>query len=260
MSQADSSGRNRITGSLARIEAEFWTAWRTFFRRRTAVFFTFFFPVLIIAIFGVLVQTAPGDSGLFAEPSGYYVPAYLAVVVLLTPLSRIGSTVARQRDGNRFEKLSATPLTRGEWLLAQTAVNVVIITLASLLILALIVVLVGARITLSPLLLVFVVVGVTLFCAVGALIGRGSDSQDGVIAIANTVGFPLLLLSETFVPLDFLPAWFRPVVALSPLTYFARGVRAVTYSGGSGLEELALLSGFAVVVLPLGAYAIPWRN
>ncbi len=67
------------------------------------MFFTFFFPVIIVLIFGALVQTQPTGGGLFAEPPAYYVPGYLAVVVLFTPLSRVGRAVARHRDGNRFE-------------------------------------------------------------------------------------------------------------------------------------------------------------
>ena len=66
-------------------------AWYAFVRRRTAVFFTFFFPVIIILIFGALVRTDPTGGGLFTEPAGYYVAGYLAVVVLFTPLSRLPS-------------------------------------------------------------------------------------------------------------------------------------------------------------------------
>ena len=107
-----------------RVAASVRAGWHSFLRRRTAVFFTFFFPLLIVVIFGVLVQTQPtGDGGLFTEPAVYYVPGYLAVVVLFTPLSRVGSEVARHRDGNRFEKLATTPLSPAEWLLAETLVN-----------------------------------------------------------------------------------------------------------------------------------------
>ncbi|MFC7215172.1 ABC transporter permease [Saliphagus sp. GCM10025334] len=253
---------------LGRLQAQIDADWRSFARRRTAVFFTFFFPVILIVIFGALVRTDPTGGGLFAEPAAYYVPGYLAVVVLFTPFSRLGSEVARHREGNRFEKLATTPLSRAEWLGSQTVVNAAIIGLASLLILALVVVLTGAEIVYSPLIVPYVFVGVVCFCGIGAMIGSYTDSQDGAVAASNALGLPLLFLSETFVPLEQLPGWFEPVVALSPLTYFARGVRAVTYPGAASgtagvagvdpaLGNLAVLAALAVLAFALGARSIP---
>ncbi|WP_254767661.1 ABC transporter permease [Salinilacihabitans rarus] len=249
-----------------RVRAAAGAEWRSFVRRRTAVFFTFFFPVILIVIFGALVRTDPTGGGLFAEPPAYYVPGYLATVVLFTPLSRLGSEVARHREDNRFEKLATTPLSRGEWLLAQTAVNAAIIGIASLLILALVVALTGAEIAFSALLVPYVLVGVVCFCGVGALLGSYTDSRDGAVAASNALGLPLLFLSETFVPLSQLPGWFGPVVNLSPLTYFARGVRAATYPAAGTpavagvdpvLANLAVLSALAVIAFALGARSIP---
>lgn len=249
-----------------RLRSQLLADWRSFVRRRTAVFFTFFFPVILIAIFGVLVRTDGGGTGLFTEAPAWYVPGYLAVVVLFTPLTRVSSEVARHRAGNRFEKLATTPLTTAEWLLSQILVNLAVIIVASALILGLVWLLTGARFVLSPLLIPFVVFGVALFCGVGALLGRIADSQDGAIAAANAVGLPLLFLSETFVPTDLLPPWFRPVMTLSPLTYFSRGVRSAMVESGSigesitnqsALATLALLVILTVVAVGLGATAIP---
>ncbi len=244
-----------------RIGTEFVAARKGFLRRRTAVFFTFFFPLIIVVIFGALVQTQPGGGGLFTEPPEYYLAGYLAVVVLFTPLSRVGSEVARHREGNRFEKLATTPLTRAEWLAAQTLVNVAVIGLTGLLLLALVVLVTGATVAVTPASLValaaFVAVGVALFCGVGALLGSLADSQDGVIAASNSIALPLLFLSETFVPPSLLPAWFP--TWLSPLTYFSRGVRAVTATGSAGdaAVAFAILAVAAVVAFAAGALALP---
>ncbi|WP_227376022.1 ABC transporter permease [Haladaptatus halobius] len=263
------------TTATRRVRAEAGAAWRSFLRRRTAVFFTFFFPVILILIFAVLVQTNPGDSGsgggLFAEPPAYYLPGYLAVVVLFTPLSRVGSSVSRHRESNRYEKLATTPLTRAEWLLAHTLVNVVIIGLAGLIILALMALVTNAGVSFAalPLVAVFVALAVALFCGVGALLGSFAGSQDGVIAASNAIALPLLFLSNTFVTPELLPAWFRPVMNLSPLTYFARGVRELTYDAPStavvsgsnplgGWEiNLLVLAVLAVAFFVAGARAIP---
>ena len=257
-----------------RLTAETRAAATAFLRRRTAVFFTFLFPVIIVVIFGVVVQTQSTGRGLFAEPAGWYVPGYLAVVVLFTPLSRVGSEVARHRDGNRFEKLATTPLSRPEWLAAQTLVNVAVIGAAGLVLLGLLVAATDAAVAVSPalaLLVPYVVAGVVLFCAVGALLGVLADSRDGVVAASNGLAVPLLFLSETFVPASMLPAWLP--TGLSPLTYFARGVRQVTYTGADGagrvlasargpavagpLENLAVLTALAVALFAVAARLLP---
>ncbi|MXR52878.1 ABC transporter permease [Halovenus sp. WSH3] len=253
---------------LGRLFAATRAGWHSFLRRRTAVFFTFFFPAIIVLIFGVLVQTQPASGGLFTEPAGWYIAGYLAVVVLFTPLSRVGSEVARHRSGSQFEKLATTPLRRWEWLLAQTLVNVVVIGLAAILLLGLLFGATDATVRLSPelaLVVPFVAVGVGLFCAVGALLGSLVDSQDGVIAASNGIAIPLVFLSEAFVPRELLPGWLP--LELSPLTYFTRGVRAVTYPEpvesavgaplGTPTLGLLVLSGFAVVGFALAAHLLP---
>jgi ABC-2 type transport system permease protein len=256
---------------LSRILATTKAGWHSFLRRRTAVFFTFFFPAIIVVIFGVLVQTQSGDGGLFAEPPGWYIAGYIAVVVLFTPLSRVGSEVSRHRDGSQFEKLATTPLRRWEWLFAQTIVNTTVIGLASLLLLALLVFGTGATlpVTVELLLVVpFVVVGTALFCAIGAMLGSYTDSRDGVIAASNGLAVPLLFLSEAFVSPEMLPGWLP--LELSPMTYLTRGLRAVTYDGSieggvilaqypapDPYLDLAVLCLFAVVVFVAAAKSLP---
>ncbi|ERG96492.1 ABC transporter permease [Haloquadratum walsbyi] len=246
----------------SRIYAEFTAAWHAFIRRRTAVFFTFFFPAIIVIIFGALVQTQPTGGGLFAEPRAYYIAGYLSVVVLFTPLSRVGSTVARYRSGSRFEKLATTPLSRGEWLLAQSLVNVVVIGIAAGLLLILSVFVTNTTLPLgltTVFILPFVALGVILFCGVGAIIGRIADSQDGVIAASNAIALPLLFLSETFVTPSLLPVWFRPALNLSPLTYVARGIRSVTYVDATTtpLINLGIVVVVSIIVFFAGTRAVP---
>ncbi|PSQ47657.1 ABC transporter permease [Halobacteriales archaeon SW_7_65_23] len=253
-----------------RVYATTRAGWYSFLRRRTAVFFTFFFPAIIVVIFGALVQTQPTDGGLFTEPTGWYVAGYIGVVVLFTPLSRVSSEVSRHREGGQFEKLTTTPLQRWEWLLSQTVVNTAIIGLASLLLLALLLGATGADLALSAetlLVVPFVVLGVATFCAVGSILGSVVSSQDGVIAASNGLAIPLLFLSEAFVPADLLPEWLP--LGLSPLTYFTRGVRAVTFDSASATSsvlgvsapapyaDLGVLAALTVVLFVLASVALP---
>ncbi|AWB27601.1 ABC transporter permease [Halococcoides cellulosivorans] len=245
-----------------RIRAESLAALRSFLRRRTAVFFTFVFPIVLIAIFAGLVRT--GGAGLFGESPGSYVPAYLAVVVVFTPLSRVASEVVRHREGRRFEKLATTPLGPAEWLLAQTLVTVALVSLGAIAVLVALLG-VGSRVPLSPWLVVYVPITTAVFCGLGAIIGSLADDRDGAIAASNGIALPLVLLSETFVASASLPAWFRPAIELSPVTYFARGLRAAGESGaigwpGSVPASAAVLVVCAVLTLGVAVRVLPWRS
>ncbi|RDZ35950.1 ABC transporter permease [Haloferax sp. Atlit-47N] len=264
--QTGDGGRSRaLAGATRRVRAEAVAETRAFLRRRTAVFFTFFFPVFIVLIFGVLVKTG-ATGGLFSRSDTYYLPAYLGVVVVLTPLSRVGSTVARNRASRRFEKLATTPLSRLEWLSAHAAVNIALIGLAGVLLVGVLAAVgdLGAAPSLGgdALVVAFLVVGIALFCGLGSLVGSLADSEDGVIAASNAVGIPMVLLADTFVPASRLPAALRPVIDALPLTYFARGVRAAVAGGEllTAVFDLAVLCGFTVALFALSARLLPWRE
>jgi len=242
-----------------RVYSEARAEWSSFLRKPAAVFFTFVFPAILVGIFAFVIGTG---GGFFDRPQGYYYPGYLAFVVLLTPLSRLSSTVARGRDSRRFEKLATTPMSRLEWLAAHVLVNGVLILLACVLITLLLVL---AGVSLEPSLgavsftTAAVVLGVVGFCGVGAVIGRLVSSEDGAIAASNGVGFPMLFLADTFVAPETLGAG-EPIVAFLPLTYFSRSVRGVSFGGESTTVSLIVLGGFAVAAFAVGAYAVPWRE
>lgn len=241
----------------ARVLAESDAASRTFLRRRTAMMFTFLFPVLLVLIFGALITTDPTEGGLFTEAPLYYIPGYLAVVVMFTPLSRIGAVVIRHRNDNRFEKLATTPLSRAEWLLAHTLVTAVLVALASALVVVVLAIVADVPVPRSPAVIAFILLGVAMFSGMGACLGRLTRTQDGVIAAANTIALPMLFLAETFVPPALLPTWFRPVIPWLPLTPFTRGMRAVVQTGDPWFVEFAILVVLATGFLVLGAYALP---
>ena len=240
----------------SRVYAESRTAFRTFLRRRTAVVFTFLFPLILVIIFGALISTDPGGGGLFAEPPAYYLAGYIAVVVLFTPMSRMSAEVIRHREDNRFEKLATTPLTRAEWFIAHTLVTTVLVLIASVLVVSVLVLFGDSPLPRSPVIPVFILCGVCVFAGIGAFLGRVAKTQDGAIAASNTIALPMLFLAETFVPLELLPAWFRPAVEVMPLTPFTRGVRATMY-GDPWIGHLTVLAVLASVFFVIGYRSIP---
>ncbi len=240
---------------LGRLRAESVAEYRSFLRNRTALFFTFIFPILIVGAYVAMLRA--GDGTFLGEPASYFLPGYLALVFVFTPLSRIDGSVPRDLAAGRLEKLSTTPLRPFEWLLARTVVTGVLAMVPAIVIITIAVVATPVTVTLSPWLVPLSVALVVTFAGIGAIIGRISDSEDGAIAIGNAVGFPLVFFSETLVPVDVIPTSMQPVLELSPVTHFARASRTVFQGGTPDEVTLAIVAIVAVVSFYLGVRLLP---
>lgn len=241
--------------TVERLRAEVVLEFRAFVRRRTALFFTVVFPVLVVGAFALAIRA--GDGELLGADASYFLPGYVALLVVFTPLSRLSGSVPRDRAAGRLEKRATTPLRRWEWLLAR-----VVVAGGLALGPAVVVLLVGLRFTpatgtLSPWLVPLSAAVVVTFAGIGVLVGRLSDSEDGAIAVANALGFPVVFLSDTLLPPSVLPGWAEVWLAVSPVTHFARAARAAMAGGMPPLLEAVVLVGFAVAAFSLGVKVLP---
>jgi ABC-2 type transport system permease protein len=74
-------------------------------------------------------------------------------------------------------------------------------------------------------------------------------------ALANTLEYPVWLLSGMLVPLTVLPPWTGPLAAALPTTWGARALREAT-SGGAVWPSLGVCVAISLVFLGLGAVAL----
>jgi ABC-2 type transport system permease protein len=76
-------------------------------------------------------------------------------------------------------------------------------------------------------------------------------------ALANTLEYPVWLVSGMLVPITVLPGWTVPLAAVLPTTWGARALREAT-SGGPVWPSVALCLGISVVCLILGGFALTY--
>lgn len=240
---------------LDRLAAEVALEYRSFVRRRTALFFTVVFPVLVVVAFALAIRA--GDGELFGTEAEYFLPGYVALLVVFTPLSRLSGSVPRDRAAGRLEKRATTPLRRWEWLLARIAIAGGLALGPAVAVLLIGVWLTPATAVPSPWLVPPAVAVLVTFAGVGVIIGRLSDSEDGAIAVANAIGFPIVFLSDTLLPPTVLPGWAEAVLVLSPVTHFARASRTALAGDVPALVSVAALLVVAVAAFLLGAMALP---
>ena len=240
---------------MDRLRAESLAEFRSFTRHRTALFFTFVFPLLIVGAYVAAINA--GDGEFLGEAAAYYLPGFLALVFVFTPLSRIDGSIPRDLEAGRLEKLATTPLRPVDWLLARTIVAGVLASVPAVALLLIAVVATPVSMHLSPWILLLCGSLLVTFAGVGAIIGRLADSEDGAIAVGNAIGFPLVFFSETLIPSDVVPTSIQPVLELSPVTHFARAGRTAFSGGTPAVGELAVVGIVAVVAFAVGVRLLP---
>ena len=83
----------------------------SFWRNPQSAFFTFLFPVVIIAIFGALFRGASGSSYFYGLSAlQYYVPTIAAISVLGACYSQLAIVLSTRRQNGILKRVRATPL------------------------------------------------------------------------------------------------------------------------------------------------------
>ena len=216
-------------------------ALRLLSRNKTALFFTYLFPLFFFFMFATLFGGAknPGEM--------------LRVISLVLTLGVLGSgffgagvTMVQEREENILRRFKVTPAGALPILLAVLTSGVV----AYLPLVALIVGLtrVWLHVPLPPRLpevVIFSAIGLLAFRGIGVLIACVVRSVQESSAVVNVVYMPMLMLSGAMLPLQFLPPFLQTVTAFLPSYYLYSGMQSMLLNGQgiwhNALETMALL-------------------
>jgi len=193
----------------------------------------------------------------------FYLPNMLGIALLWLGLFGTAMPLVQQRESQVLRRLSVTPLTPSALLAAQVAWRVTVGLLQAALFLAVGYLGFGVGIAGNKLLFVgAVTVGTLVFVSMGCFLAGLASSSEGVSAVVQIVNFPMMMLSGSLVAVEMLPAFFKPVVSVMPLTYLGDALRQIMV-GAAPLYSLgldfAVLGGWLVVLLALAARFWRWE-
>jgi len=98
--------------------------------------------------------------------------------------------------------------------------------------------------------ILFMLLAIVTFMAVGFLISSLSKTANAGMAVANILNMPMMFLSGLFFPIAGLPGFLRAIVYINPLSYLADGLRA-----NIGVES-AQFSPLLTVLIPIAWIAV----
>jgi ABC-2 type transport system permease protein len=235
---------------------------RSFFRSRSQLYSSVFFPLMLLAILGVGVE-----DGLDPRNIDDYVTFLTPGMIVMTALfssTFSSATYYQDRDSGILRVLFASPHSQRVILLGKTLSSAVIGVAQALIVLG-----VAAAIPAihfhwqygvpgSIALTAFSVVLLNLFLSgLGQMLASRIRSMQGFHLVMNLVLFPFLFFSGAFFPLDELPIWLKLLGRINPLSYGVDLMHLSLYAQSSdgyfGLPvDLAVLTLLAVAVFYAG--------
>ena len=175
-------------------------------------------------------------DGPVTEPGSRYIdfllPGLLGLNLMGTSMWGLGFSIVNARTKKLLKRLAATPMRRGEYLLAQMLARLVFLVFE-------VAVLVGfgrlafgveVRGSLAALALVSLL-GAASFAGLGLLVSSRTRTIEGVSGLMNLVMLPMWLLSGTFFSWERFPEALHPFIRALPLTALNDALRGVMTEG-----------------------------
>jgi len=210
----------------------------SFWRNPQSAFFTFVFPVVIIAIFGALFGHGAGSSYFYGLSAlQYYVPTIAAVSVLGSCYSQLAIVLALRRQNGILKRVHGTPLPAWAYFLGLLAHCVMVSVVDVALIVGV------GRLYGVPLpghwaaIAVALVLGAASFCALGVAVASLIRNAEAAPPVVQLVLFPLVFVSGTYFPIH--SAVLNRIAGALPVRPFNQALLG-PFGGHAGLDWKSL--------------------
>ncbi len=225
---------------------------KEFFRQRESVVFTLLLPVLLLVVFGAVLDYDIGSGVTFTQ---YFMAGIIAAGILGASLQNMAISIATERSDGTLKSLAGTPMPKSAYFVGKV-VQVLAVTVAIIAILLAIGVLfydVGLPSGGDWLTFAWVTALGSAACTLLG-ISLSSLAKNGRSASATVTPFALLLqfISGVFFQFSEIPTWMQTVAAVFPLKWMAQGLRSVFLPDALAAQEPAgswELSRVALVLL-----------
>ena len=225
---------------------------RMFWRNPSAAFFNFLFPLLLLALFGMVFA---GDQ----DALDVVVPGIAGMAIMATTFTALAWNVTFLREQGVLKRMRGTPLPASAYL-AGVAANAVTNAFIQITL-----VVVAGRLFFGigwPQdwleLVVFVVVGVACLASLGVAFSHAIPNFDSAPAYVNIVFLPVIFISGVFYDVEEAPAFLKDVAEVLPLKHVIDGLHAAIVTGdglGATIDSLAILVGWFAI----GIWAVTRR-
>jgi len=230
---------------------------RMFWRNPSAAFFNFLLPLLFLVGGGAILHAKQHDLNRL-------VPAIAGMSVMSTTFTALAYNIVFLRERGVLKRIRGTPLPTSSYFggvagnaVTNTALQIAIVVLAGRIFFG-----IGWPANWGEL-IVFVVVGVVCFAALGVAFAHAIPNFESTAAYVNAVFLPVVFVSFYAFDTKSAPALLRNVADALPLKPLIEGLYGAMVTGsslGSNLGALAVMGGWGMVGLVLAVRGFSWEQ
>lgn len=233
---------------------------KLFLREPVALFFTIFFPLAMLLLFGAIFGNEPRQQfGGFGYIDSQ-VPGLTAIIIGTVGLISIPIAVATARERKVLRRFKATPLPVGTLIGADVATHFVVTLIGMVILIVAALAIFGLRFGGSPL---QVFLGVSLssiaFFAIGYVLASVASTARTAQVLGQIIFFPSMFLSGATFPLQMMPEGVRAVSQFLPMTHVVRLLQQLWYGNPWDLKAVAVLGAMTVVGVVLSIRLFRWE-
>jgi ABC-2 type transport system permease protein len=230
---------------------------RMFWRNPSAAFFNFVLPLLFLVGGGAILH---GNQ----HQLNKLVPAIAGMSVMSTTFTALAYNIVFLRERGVLKRIHGTPLPTGSYFggvaanaVTNTALQIAIVVLAGRLFFG-----IGWPRHWDEL-IVFVLVGVVCFAALGVAFAHAIPNFESTAAYVNAVFLPVVFVSFYVFDDRHAPAFVRNIAEALPLVHLIDGLYGALVSGvtlGANLDALAVIALWGACGLILAVRGFSWES
>lgn len=240
-------------------------------RARTprAIIFTVLFPIFFLVIFNSVFigsgEEVKLSGGLRLPAEAYFTGGIIAYSTALSTFSTLAMVLTAQRESGQLKRMRGTPMPPWTFVVGQILAAVAQVAAVTVVLLAIASIAYGVELPGGTALgfAIYVVLGASVFCALGIALTALTPTADAAGAVAPFAIVMLSFVSGVFIPIETLPGWLEQIGRIFPLYHLADGLQTALAPGAGGIGlnggDLAVLAVWGAVAIWIAARRFRWE-
>lgn len=203
-------------------------------RNPILLFFSLVQPIIFLVLFTQLFERFANVPGFPAESYLIFATPGILLQNAFGSALQSGNSIVSDSDSGYLQKMLVTPVSRYAILLGRLTSDAFRVLIQSTIIMVLAFLLGAKPVTglLGALLMLLTIAFFGLaWSGISLAIGLKTKSSETVFAFGSFLTFPLLFMSTSLTPLEFMPDWIKSVSMFNPISYTVDAVRVLMIDG-----------------------------